>query len=97
MIAVGSGRATLRARYNETYRIGRGSRLLRRGATFPVAGFVDAPTSEIEVRVLPSAETCRSDQPPKFAELAVIEMPPRQISLPSRFEPGSSSFRTSSR
>ena len=49
VIAVGSGRATLRARYNETYRIGRGSRLLRRGATLPVAGFVDAPTSEIEV------------------------------------------------
>ena len=41
---------------NETYRIGRGSRLPRRGATLPVAGFVDAPTSEIEV-----SAPCRRD------------------------------------
>ena len=50
------------------------------------------PTSEIEVRVLPSGETCRSDQPPKLRELAVIEMPPRQIRLPTLVAAGSSSL-----
>src|SRR6185436_19565024 len=45
-----------------------------------------------ELSVLPSAETCRSDQPPKLAELAVIEMPPRHRSLPSRLRSGWSSF-----
>src|SRR5712691_4506132 len=53
------------------------------------------PSSEIEVSDLPSGVTCRSDQPPKLAELAVIEMPPRQRSLPTRRCAGSSSFSTS--
>src|SRR6185312_17035758 len=50
------------------------------------------PTSEIEASVLPSGETCRSDQLPKFGELAVIEMPPRHRSLPSRLRSGWSSL-----
>src|SRR5229473_1086596 len=53
------------------------------------------PSSEIELSDLPSGVTCRSDQPPKLAELAVIEMPPRQRSLPTRRCAGSSSFSTS--
>jgi hypothetical protein len=51
VVPAGSARSTLRARYHETYRMTRGSRLPRRGASLPVAGFVDAPTSEIEVSV----------------------------------------------
>src|SRR5882724_2831865 len=53
------------------------------------------PSSEIELSDLPSGVTWRSDQPPKLAELAVIEMPPRQTSLPTRRCAGSSSFSTS--
>ena len=49
-----------------------------------------APSSEIEVRLRPSAATWRSDQPPKWAELAVIAMPPRQIRRPIRVAAGSS-------
>ena len=49
-----------------------------------------APSSEIEVRVLPSGETCRSDQPPKWRELAVIMRPPRQTRRPMVLADGSS-------
>src|SRR5437867_9845397 len=53
------------------------------------------PSSEIELSDLASGATCRSDQPPKLAELAVIEMPPRQTSLPTRRCAGSSNFSCS--
>ena len=60
-----------------------------------VAAVSQLPSSEIDVNTLPPGATCRSDQPPKFAEFAVIEMPPRQASLPTRRSAGSSSFSTS--
>ena len=55
------------------------------------------PSSEIEVRVRPSAVTCRSDQPPNMRELALIEMPPRHSRRPTRVAPGSSSLRCRAR
>ena len=55
------------------------------------------PSSEIEVRVFPSGVTCRSDQPPKLRELAVIEMPPRQIRRPTLVAAGSSLLRCRAR
>src|SRR5436309_297214 len=53
------------------------------------------PSSEMLVRLRPSAATWRSDQPPKRSELAVIEMPPRHNRWPTILAAGSSSFNDS--
>src|SRR5260370_35553039 len=53
------------------------------------------PSSEIGLSDLRSGVTCRSDQPPNWAECAVIDMPRRQTSRPMRRSAGSSSFSTS--
>src|SRR6185312_14298862 len=58
--------------------------------SYSMVAVSQAPSSEIEVRVLPSGETCRSDQPPKWRELAVIMMPPRHSSRPMVLADGSS-------
>ena len=58
--------------------------------SYSMVAVSQAPSSEIEVRVLPSGETCRSDQPPKRRVLADSTRPPRHTRRPMILADGSS-------